>query len=136
LRLDRSPLLQNGNDVIIFPWRGDIVLNTLEVLLRSQRIDVARDGVALECSNCSVERLLHVMRKIVSGPMPDARDLAWDVKNKTKDKYDGFLGVELLNAAYAARDLDVVAMWQAPVEMIAHGSRDDDFDPDPSVGEG
>jgi ATP-dependent Lhr-like helicase len=29
LRLDRSPLLQIGNDVIIFPWRGDIVLNKL-----------------------------------------------------------------------------------------------------------
>lgn len=112
LRLDMSPIVPWGRDTIIFPWRGDRVMNTLAVLLASQGLEVAQDGVAIACRNTTPRRLLMVVTELAASPMPDAVDLAREVKIKVKDKHDQFLGEELLTASYAARDLDVAGVWE------------------------
>jgi len=116
--LDRTPFVQDGNDVLIFPWRGDIVMNTLVMVLRRERIDTAQNGLALECRHASTTQMMDVLQSLMRRPPPDARDLAAMVRNKAKDKYDIYLGEELLNEAYAARDLDVAATWSMPFTML------------------
>jgi ATP-dependent Lhr-like helicase len=121
MHLDRSPFVQDGNDLLIVPWRGDLVMNTLVVILRDQQIDVGQNGLALECRNSTVSQMMDVLRQLMRKSPPDARDLADQVRNKVKDKYDLYLGDELLNAAYAARDLDVAATWATPATLVKAG---------------
>lgn len=106
-----TPIVHWGRDTIIFPWRGDRVMNTLAVLLAKEGLDVGQDGVALTCRNTTPDRLLTVVSRLAASPMPDAIALARDVKIKAKDKHDQFLGEELLSASYAARDLDLPDVW-------------------------
>lgn len=124
LRLDMTPIVHWGRDTIVFPWRGDRVMNTLAVLLAREGIDVSQEGVALACRNTTPRRLLTVVTELAASPMPDAVDLAREVKIKVKDKHDIYLGEELLTASYAARDLDVPGVWETlrhSLDAGAHG---------------
>lgn len=131
LRLDMTPIVHWGRDTIVFPWRGDRVMNTLAVLLVSQGLDVGQEGVAITCRDTTPQRLLSAVTRLATSPMPEAISLARDVKIKAKDKHDRFLGEELLTASYAARDLDVPGVWatlRQTLDAVAQSSnagRDD-----------
>ena len=122
LRLDRQPIVEWGRDTLVFPWRGDRIMNTLAVLLATRGIMVSQDGVALSCSDTSPERLLAAVRDLESSPMPAATALARSVRIKERDKYDPYLGDELLTDAYAARDLDVPRVWATLRTTLAAGT--------------
>ncbi len=47
-------ILDHGRETIIFPWRGDRVLNTLSVMLLAEGLQVCQDGVAVTVSDASV----------------------------------------------------------------------------------
>jgi ATP-dependent Lhr-like helicase len=113
LRLDRSPLYAYGNHTILFPWRGDLIMNTLAVALKREGLEVSEDGVAIECKDTSPESLLRILTRLASSPEPDPCSLANDVLVKQQDKHDQYLGESLLTEAYAARSLDVPATWSA-----------------------
>ena len=113
LQLDRKPVVSWGRDTLIFPWRGDRIMNTLAIMLGTKGITVSQDGVALTCADTSPERLLKAVRELEAAGMPSAIALARSVRIKEKDKHDPWLGAELLTEAYAARDLDVAGVWSA-----------------------
>ena len=125
LQLDRKPVVAWGRDTLIFPWRGDRIMNTLAVMLGTKGITVSQDGVALTCARTSPGRLLEAVRELEAAGMPAATALARGVRIKEKDKHDPWLGAELLTEAYAARDLDVAGVWSALHATLAAG-------PDPS----
>jgi ATP-dependent helicase Lhr and Lhr-like helicase len=126
LQLDRSPIYSHGNNTVVFPWRGDLIMNTLAVVLINEGIETSLEGVALECRNTSSERLLAVLSKLSSFPAPDPIVLARRVVNKVQDKYDQYLGEPLLAEAYAARNLDVAATWSARQDILSAWSSDGD----------
>ncbi len=121
LQLDRKPVVPWGRDTLIFPWRGDRIMNTLAVLLGTKGITVSQDGVALTCADTSPERLLKAVRELEAAGMPSATALARGVKIREKDKNDPWLGAALLTEAYAARDLDVAGVWSALRATLASG---------------
>lgn len=100
-------VLDWGGQTVLFPWRGDRIMNTLAVLFAGCGLAVSQEGLALTLGNCSPEQLLSVIRELAAGPPPDPVTLASRVRAKAHDKYDRYLGEELLNLAYAARALDV-----------------------------
>lgn len=100
-----------GTETVLFPWRGDRIMNTLAVVLTRQGLDVGQDGLAITVGNCSPAQLLDVIRKLATGSAQDPVALAATVKAKVHDKYDRYLSEEILNLAYAARALDVPGAW-------------------------
>ena len=50
------------------------------------------------------------LKRLASEPPPDALDLAALVKNKAVEKFDMFLGDDLLNLAWARDRLDVASL--------------------------
>ncbi|NUT50530.1 MAG: DEAD/DEAH box helicase, partial [Saccharothrix sp.] len=44
--LTRNPALAKGDDTVVFPWRGDRILNTLTAWLTRVGVPAVRDGVA------------------------------------------------------------------------------------------
>lgn len=106
-----------GAQTVLFPWRGDRIMNTLAVLLAGQGVEIGQDGLAITVGNCSPEQLLTVVKELAAGPPPDPVALARTVRAKFHDKYDRYLGEELLDLAYAARALDVPGAMESLAEL-------------------
>ena len=115
--LAANPLLEWGADTLIFPWRGDRIMSTLAAALTDAAVDVAQDEVCLTMTGA--DRSAAVARlQALAASAPDPLTLAARVKNKLVEKYDEFLGDELLNIAYAARSLDVSGAWETLSSLL------------------
>jgi ATP-dependent Lhr-like helicase len=106
-----------GAETVLFPWRGDRIMNTLAVVLTKRGVQVGQDGLAITASNCSPSHLLEVIRDLAASPPADPVTLAKTVRAKTHDKYDRYLSEELLDIAYATRALDVPGAWASLAEL-------------------
>jgi ATP-dependent helicase Lhr and Lhr-like helicase len=106
-----------GNETLIFPWRGDRIMNTLLVTLASRGLHAGQDGVCITVKGTTPTRLRVLVRELAAAPPPDPVALAGTVRVKVRDKYDRYLGDDLLNLAYAARALDVPASWTTLAEL-------------------
>ncbi|MDT5028961.1 MAG: ATP-dependent helicase Lhr and Lhr-like helicase, partial [Micromonosporaceae bacterium] len=105
------------NETLLFPWRGDRVMNTLMVVLAGQGLNVGQDGLCLAVKGISPTELWNLVQELATTPPPDPLALAQNVRVKTRDKYDRYLGDDLLNLAYAARALDVPATWATLADL-------------------
>lgn len=113
-----------GTETVLFPWRGDRIMNTLVVLLGRQGLEVGQDGLAITVGNCSPAQLLDLIRELAAGPPPEPVTLAASVRAKIHDKYDRYLSEELLNLGYAARALDVPGAWASLAELAVMPGQD------------
>ena len=104
-------------ETLLFPWRGDRIMNTLAAVLGRSGLAVGQDGLAITIGNCSPARLLDVITDLAGRPAPDPVAIAATVRAKQHDKYDRYLGEELLNLGYAARALDVPGAWASLAEL-------------------
>ncbi|HET8661792.1 MAG TPA: DEAD/DEAH box helicase [Micromonosporaceae bacterium] len=108
-----------GPETLLFPWRGDRIMNTLAVVLNGCGLHVGQDGLAITVANRSPAEVGELVRELAAGVPPDPCALARTVRAKARDKYDRYLSDELLDAAYAARALDVPAAWATLAELAS-----------------
>jgi ATP-dependent Lhr-like helicase len=106
-----QPIVGWGNETLLFPWRGDRIMNTLLVTLASRGLLAGQDGVSLTVKGIAPARLWELIQDLAGSPPPEPLALAGTVRVKTHHKYDRYLGTDLLNEAYAARALDVPTTW-------------------------
>jgi len=106
-------------DALLFPWAGDRVMNTLLVLLARHGLSAGQDGLCLTVRGTSPLALWELVRDLAVSPRPDPLELAAGVRVRTRDKYDCYLGPELLSWAYAARALDVPGTWEVLAEVAS-----------------
>ncbi|GGK82194.1 hypothetical protein Sme01_38390 [Sphaerisporangium melleum] len=113
LGLGTNPLVSYGNDMLLFPFRGDTIMTTAALAMHTRGIGVARQGVALLLCDTSPQAAAQLLTELAECEPPEAVDLARLVPEKRIDKYDNVIGDDLLAYAYAARNLDVPATWEA-----------------------
>ena len=106
----------NG-ETLLFPWCGDRIMNTLLVTLTSHGLTVGQDGLCLTVKESSPTALWELLAELSTAPQPDPLALAGAVRVKARDKYDRYLGADLLDLAYAARALDVPATWELLADL-------------------
>jgi ATP-dependent helicase Lhr and Lhr-like helicase len=111
-QLDRSPLLEAGEDTYLFLWAGDRVAHTVALALAVDGLGVTNEGLALRARHTDPDQLAGRLRALVAGPPPDPIELAEIVANKAGEKHDGLLPPALLNRGYAARRLDPSEAWR------------------------
>lgn len=121
-RLAERSLVDRGRDTLLVCWRGDRILDTIQVMLQQQGVTVARDGLVLTAHGVSAADLLTVIRRAVLAGTPDPRDLAASVKNRRSEKYDALLTDDLMALEYAGRHIDARGAWEALKEV---GERED-----------
>jgi ATP-dependent Lhr-like helicase len=92
-------------------------MNTLSVTLAGLGLKVGQEGVCITVGGTSPTGLWEILQRLAAQPPPDPLILASSVRAKTHDKYDRYLGRELLNIAYAARALDVPAAWAVLADL-------------------
>ena len=108
-----------GTETLLFPWRGDRIMNTLAVVLARNGLEVGQDGLALTVGNCTPPQLHDMITALAASPLPDPVLLARQVRAKAHNKYDRYLGEDLLDIEYAARALDVPGAWACLAELAA-----------------
>jgi ATP-dependent Lhr-like helicase len=119
--LGNDPLLPHGEDLMVFPWRGDRICATLAVALTADGTtgsDVAQDGVCLTMTNTTREQATQRLGQLLDAGPPNPVALAAQVGTKVVEKYDEQLSDELLDEAFAARSLDVPRTWTALRRLV------------------
>ncbi len=112
-------ILARGPETLLFPWCGDRIMNTLTVVLAGHGLQASQDGLAITVGNRSPVEVRDLIRELAAGAPPDSITLAHTVPAKARDKYDRYLSNELLDAAYAARALDVPGAWATLAQLAA-----------------
>ena len=114
-----SQIFAAGPDAVLFPWRGDRIMNTLVVVLASRGRRVGQDGLGITVGDCTPGELRQMVCALAAAPRPDPVWLAGTVRAKAHEKYDRYLSAELLDVAYAARALDVPGAWECLADIGA-----------------
>lgn len=112
LGLHETAFLKDDKNTLIFPWAGDIVMDTLGALLTYEGIQTEREGICLTAKDASPANVRGKLQNVRDGLTPSPYKLAEQVQNKEAEKYDFFLNEHLLNLDWAAKRLDIKAAIQ------------------------
>ncbi|MBD2056792.1 DEAD/DEAH box helicase [Oculatella sp. FACHB-28] len=118
--LANTPLLSNGQQTLLFCWKGDLVMNTILVQLQAKGLRVGRDAIALTIEETTPAKVLKELRAIAAKPPVNPVALAATVRNKINEKYDPFLSEELLCQNYASSYLDTRGAWATISELVSN----------------
>jgi len=121
-RLNVQAMVPSGNTTLVFPWRGDRVVNTLLLQLTALGMEVENHGIALAVTGVSPEELLRQVTSLADAGPADPMSLAAMVNNKQEEKYDCYLTEGLLCADYASRSLDVEGAWTTLKQLVERHS--------------
>lgn len=119
--LDQEYIVGEDEQVLLFPWRGSLIMNTLHMLLLDSGLKASQEGLAIKVKGVEPDELMPYLQSLVNlGPANPLR-LADVVRNKRSEKYDWVLTDELLNHNYVARFFDPQGTWET-VSEICGGS--------------
>lgn len=99
-------IIEFRRNTCVFPWKGDRVLNTLQLQLRSHGLNVSNEGLYLEAHAVGVERLRAAVAELSQNGLADPNALAMSVENLITEKHHPSLSRPQLIADYAASRLD------------------------------
>lgn len=126
LRLDDRALIQDGRDTTVVAWRGDVVMDTLAVLLAAHGARVERDHMLLTVAGTTPDELQSLCAAVTAGPSVDPVVLAASVPVKQSERFDEYLPAELLDRSYATRRLDVPNSWTTLRELAGSATAEPD----------
>lgn len=116
--LSRHAVLGTEKQSTVLPWRGDIIMNTLALMLAQRGLKATADGLSVTV-DASPEQTVSAIRALAAQQPPGAAELAALVKFKERDKHDRYLDEALLTASFAAASVDVAGAWQTLQELAA-----------------
>ncbi len=119
LGLDSRAIVRDGGDVLLFPWRGDRVMDTVVAVLQAGGLRVGRDGVAIWVGGTEPGEVLACLERATAPGQLDGAALACAVANKAQEKHDALLPDALLDSEFVARRLDVAGALQWLREVCA-----------------
>jgi ATP-dependent helicase Lhr and Lhr-like helicase len=120
-QLATQSLVERGCETLLLCWRGDRVLDTIQLMLQQRGIPVQRDGLVLAAQGIRRPALEAAICDLVAAGVPDAQSLAATVENRWSEKYDRFLTDDLMALEYAARHLEVRGAWETLADIVPAG---------------
>lgn len=108
--MDRK-ILEIGNTLHVFPWRGDRISNTITILLCMNGLSANCFGGIITIENCSSDKFHNTVNKILKGNKINPIKLANHIPDTIMEKHDHFLPKEILDIGYAARRFDIDSAW-------------------------
>ncbi|MCU7844680.1 MAG: DEAD/DEAH box helicase [Candidatus Thiodiazotropha sp. (ex Monitilora ramsayi)] len=118
LRLDQEVVIQAGGHVRLFPWKGDWVMDTLQLALSLKGLKVINEGLCLLIREASVNQISDLLFDMTQGAFPSESKLTEAVLNKLEAKWDWLLPEPLLGENYASHNLDIPATLRYMQELI------------------
>ncbi len=121
--LDEEITMSDNGDTLVFLWEGDLVVQTVAVLIGEKGIQTNVTSGVITLSNVSRSSTMELLKELVRERSVDAISLARSVSNKIQEKHDGYLSDDLLNLEFASRSLDVASAFTAlSSHCVSHGS--------------
>jgi len=112
LGLSEIAVIEDGKNILIYPWAGDVAMDTLGALLTNEGIQTEREGICMTAKETTSKTVHNKLQAICDTPIPSAYDLAEQAKNKETEKYDFFLGEHFLKLDWASKRLDTERAMQ------------------------
>jgi len=109
-----DPFLQDGPDVMWFPWTGSRIQRTLCGLgkffgglkVNEEKSYSTSSRIALVFKKVTVDRVQNVYRDFLTN-CPDASLLAREFPNRVREKYEDYLSDDLTSELFARERIDV-----------------------------
>jgi ATP-dependent Lhr-like helicase len=117
LGLRYSSVARHDGQILLFPWVGDRKQRALILALARADLEPAPLGIAVGVSAGQQEPLMSNLSALAAAP-PDPLELAEAVENKVIEKFDPFLGDELLDLAWARDRLDIADLPALASELL------------------
>ena len=118
LGLRRSLVARHNGQILMFPWVGEQKQQPLILALIRAELEPDPLGIAVGVGVEHKDKLVKALSALTNGAVPSALELAEMVKNKTVEKFDMFLGDELLDQAWAHDRLDVSSLPGIAAELL------------------
>ncbi|PIT38245.1 DEAD/DEAH box helicase [Snodgrassella alvi] len=112
LKLHKENLIQLGNKVYLFPWKGDKIVNTLFALLKREKLDPDMNAGFITIPNSSIQQVKTILQHLAQAQQDEAWILAEQVPERKLEKYDAYLPDNLLLMSYASQAFDTTATHQ------------------------
>jgi len=109
LELEKNWIIQEGENVYIFSWMGDKIVNTLVMILVQAKYKATRLAGIIEVEKVEINEIINYLKKFLKMKAPTNKDLAKDIKDKYTEKYDDWLPENLLTEGYGRKVFDVEA---------------------------
>lgn len=109
LKLAEWPLIRQSDYTLIFPWAGDIAMDTLAALMAHRGIEAHNESICLNVPDAKPEDVTEALRSIIAEESLTPESLASAVLNKEDEKYSEWLGEDLLCEDWASHRLDLAA---------------------------
>ena len=119
LGLRGASVARHDGQLLLFPWTGERRQQALVLSLIQAELEPAPLGIAVGVSADREAALAAVLSNLANGPPPDASALATLVENKEVEKFDAFLGDELLTLAWAKDRIDAEGLPGLAARLLA-----------------
>lgn len=105
--LAETPFIQNGDDLLIFTWQGDIVVNTICLLLIYQRYEASHYGGVIEVKNVDEPTVREEFKALLNKEPIAPVELVSSVADKLVDKFDELVPTKILSEGFACKATSV-----------------------------
>jgi ATP-dependent helicase Lhr and Lhr-like helicase len=124
LGLRHSSIARHEDNLLLFPWVGERRQQALLLALVQAGLEPTPLGLAIAVAADREPALIVELRRLAASPPPDALELASFVEQKSIEKFDGYLGEDLLTLAFAHEHLDVEGLPAVAANIVGslHGS--------------
>jgi ATP-dependent Lhr-like helicase len=106
LELDTTWLRETNNQVQILLWKGDRINDTLLMMLMARNFKGSNEGLFVSLEGTSINDVRMALSQIVKTSEVEPQDLARNVKNKIREKWDSLLPDDFLNVSFASSYID------------------------------
>ena len=118
LGLRHSFVARHEGQLLLFPWVGEKKQQALVLALTHADLEPEPLGLAIGMSVEHRAGLKKALTALAEGQFPSAVELAAMVENKEVEKFDPFLGDELLDQAWAHDRLDVSSLTDVAGHLV------------------
>lgn len=102
-KLSERDYIEDGNDILLFVWKGSKVVNTIFLLLKNEDLNVTLENIAIRIKDITKEFFQQKIQNIIKKDFADPLELVKNIENKENEKYDYLLPANLLNLEYYHR---------------------------------
>jgi ATP-dependent Lhr-like helicase len=122
LGLETRFVIPAGGGVRLFPWKGDWVMDTLELTLKHRGLKPENEGLSILLRGASTDKVSDVLFDLAEGGVATETELASEVLNKVQEKWDWLLPNELLSRNYVSHNLDIQGAQRYVGELAGLGA--------------
>ncbi len=104
--LEQRIVIESGSSLLLLTWQGDMVNNTLALMLGSVGLSASNEGVCVAIQKTSLTGLRNAIQKILATGHISTSQLLADVKNLEREKWDWALPLNVLEKSFTTSALE------------------------------